>query len=34
MSASENTSLGDKEVEITLKAGTVLVEEVSPRIDE
>ena len=34
MSASENTSLGDKEVEITLKAGTVLVEEVSPRIEE
>ena len=34
MSASENTSLGDKEVEITLKAGTVLVEEVDPRIDE
>lgn len=31
--ASENTSLKDEEQEITLKAGTILVEEVDPIID-
>ena len=34
MSASENTSLGDDDSEITLKKGTVLVEEVDPIIDD
>ena len=34
MCASENTSLKDAEKEITLKAGTILVEEVDPIIDE
>ena len=34
MCASENTSLKDEEQEITLKAGTILVEEVDPIIDE
>lgn len=34
MCASENTSLKDEEKEITLKAGSILVEEVDPIIDE
>lgn len=34
MCASENTSLKDEEKDITLKAGTVLVEEVDPIVDE
>lgn len=34
MCASENTSLGDNDTEITLKKGTVFVEEVEPVIDK
>lgn len=34
MCASDNTSLKDEEKEITLKAGSILVEEVDPIIDE
>lgn len=34
MCASDNTSLKDEEKDITLKAGTVLVEEVDPIVDE
>ena len=34
MCASDNTSLKDEEKEITLNAGTILVEEVDPIIDE
>ena len=34
MCTSDNTSLKDEEKEITLKAGTILVEEVDPIIDK
>ena len=34
MCASDNTSLKDEEKEITLKAGTILVEEIDPIIDK
>lgn len=34
MCASDNTSLKDEEQEITLKKGTILVEEVAPVIDK
>ncbi len=33
MCASENTSLKDEEIEITLKAGTIMVEEIDPIIE-
>lgn len=34
MCAHHNTSLKDKDEVVTLKAGTILVEEVDPKIDK